>query len=117
MALAHALSKGGAHLQSALSRWELQQKRLGISISELGISLGDRIMKLRRQCLTGMAKIFDTEHEIPHRRILAVERDMPRGRRQAGRIAIVLCDANLFRGQILAQPALSVREVNKSAAK
>lgn len=48
VALAHALSKGGEHLQSALSGWELQQRRLGISMSELGISLGDRIMKLRR---------------------------------------------------------------------
>ena len=48
VALAHALSKGSEHLQSALSGWELQQKRLGISMSELGISLGDRIMKLRR---------------------------------------------------------------------
>ncbi|NPT40239.1 hypothetical protein GNZ12_02660 [Paraburkholderia sp. 1N] len=48
VALAHALSKGGEHLQSALSGWELQQRRLGISMSDLGISLGDRIMKLRR---------------------------------------------------------------------
>ncbi|MFM0280439.1 FAD binding domain-containing protein [Paraburkholderia sediminicola] len=48
VALAHALSKGSAHLQSALSGWELQQRRLGISMSDLGISLGDRIMKLRR---------------------------------------------------------------------
>jgi len=48
VALAHALSTGGNHLQSALSRWELQQRRLGISMSELGISLGDRIMQLRR---------------------------------------------------------------------
>jgi 2-polyprenyl-6-methoxyphenol hydroxylase-like FAD-dependent oxidoreductase len=48
VALAHALSNGGEHLQSALSGWELQQRRLGISMSELGISLGDRIMKLRR---------------------------------------------------------------------
>jgi 2-polyprenyl-6-methoxyphenol hydroxylase-like FAD-dependent oxidoreductase len=48
VALAHALSKGGEHLQSALSGWELQQRRLGISMSELGISLGDRIMKLPR---------------------------------------------------------------------
>jgi 2-polyprenyl-6-methoxyphenol hydroxylase-like FAD-dependent oxidoreductase len=48
VALAHALSKGSEHLQSALSGWELQQRRLGISMSELGISLGDRIMKLRR---------------------------------------------------------------------
>jgi 2-polyprenyl-6-methoxyphenol hydroxylase-like FAD-dependent oxidoreductase len=48
VALAHALSIGGNHLQSALSRWELQQRRLGISMSELGISLGDRIMQLRR---------------------------------------------------------------------
>ncbi|MFM0211562.1 FAD binding domain-containing protein [Paraburkholderia sediminicola] len=48
VALAHALSKGGEHLESALSGWELQQKRLGISMSELGISLGDRIMKLHR---------------------------------------------------------------------
>ncbi|MFM0026938.1 FAD binding domain-containing protein [Paraburkholderia madseniana] len=48
VALALALSKGGERLQSALSGWELQQRRLGISMSELGISLGDRIMKLRR---------------------------------------------------------------------
>lgn len=46
VALARALSKGSEHLQSALSGWEFQQRRLGISMSELGISLGDRIMKL-----------------------------------------------------------------------
>ena len=48
VALAYALSTGSEHLQSALSGWELQQRRLGISMSELGISLGDRIMQLRR---------------------------------------------------------------------
>lgn len=48
VALAQALSVGGNHLQSALSRWELSQRRLGISMSELGISLGDRIMMLSR---------------------------------------------------------------------
>ncbi|MGF6600926.1 2-polyprenyl-6-methoxyphenol hydroxylase-like FAD-dependent oxidoreductase [Paraburkholderia sp. GAS448] len=48
VALAYALSTGNEHLQSALSGWELQQRRLGISMSELGISLGDRIMQLRR---------------------------------------------------------------------
>lgn len=48
VALAHALSRGSEHLQSALSGWESEQRRLGISMSELGISLGNRIMKLRR---------------------------------------------------------------------
>jgi 2-polyprenyl-6-methoxyphenol hydroxylase-like FAD-dependent oxidoreductase len=48
VALAQALSMGGTHLPSALSRWEQQQKRLGISMSELGISLGNRIMQLRQ---------------------------------------------------------------------
>ncbi|OAJ55099.1 hypothetical protein A6V36_08925 [Paraburkholderia ginsengiterrae] len=48
VALAQALSRGGARLQSALAGWEQQQRRLGTSMSELGISLGDRIMKLRR---------------------------------------------------------------------
>jgi 2-polyprenyl-6-methoxyphenol hydroxylase-like FAD-dependent oxidoreductase len=48
VALAYALSTGNEHLQSALSGWELQQRRLGISMSELGISLGDRIMQIRR---------------------------------------------------------------------
>lgn len=48
VALAHALSRSSEHLQSALSDWESEQRRLGISMSELGISLGNRIMKLRR---------------------------------------------------------------------
>ncbi|HEX7910515.1 MAG TPA: FAD binding domain-containing protein [Paraburkholderia sp.] len=47
VALAQALSRGGERLPSALSGWEQQQRRLGISMSELGIALGDRIMKLR----------------------------------------------------------------------
>ncbi|MFM0220715.1 FAD binding domain-containing protein [Paraburkholderia dipogonis] len=47
VALARTLSAGDTRLQSALSRWELSQRRLGISMSELGISLGDRIMKPR----------------------------------------------------------------------
>jgi 2-polyprenyl-6-methoxyphenol hydroxylase-like FAD-dependent oxidoreductase len=47
VALARTLSASDTRLQSALSRWELSQRRLGISMSELGISLGDRIMKPR----------------------------------------------------------------------
>ncbi|MFM0553631.1 FAD binding domain-containing protein [Paraburkholderia sediminicola] len=46
--LAHALSSGATPLATALSRWEMQQKRLGISMSELGISLGDNIMQLNQ---------------------------------------------------------------------
>jgi 2-polyprenyl-6-methoxyphenol hydroxylase-like FAD-dependent oxidoreductase len=48
VALAHVLMFNDGHpLVAALSRWEVQQRRLGIGMSELGISLGDRIMQLR----------------------------------------------------------------------
>ncbi|ANB77600.1 hypothetical protein AYM40_30335 [Paraburkholderia phytofirmans OLGA172] len=46
--LAHALSGDATPLATALARWEMQQKRLGIGMSELGISLGDNIMQLNR---------------------------------------------------------------------
>lgn len=46
VALAQSLSSNENQIASALSRWELQQRRLGVAMSELGISLGDRIMNL-----------------------------------------------------------------------
>jgi 2-polyprenyl-6-methoxyphenol hydroxylase-like FAD-dependent oxidoreductase len=46
VSLAIGLSNGGDHLATALARWDLQQKQLGIGMSELGISLGNRIMKV-----------------------------------------------------------------------
>jgi 2-polyprenyl-6-methoxyphenol hydroxylase-like FAD-dependent oxidoreductase len=48
VALAHAIASSTMPLASTLSRWETQQKRLGMSMSELGISLGDNIMRLNQ---------------------------------------------------------------------
>jgi 2-polyprenyl-6-methoxyphenol hydroxylase-like FAD-dependent oxidoreductase len=48
VALAVAPSRSGGDIEQALSRWEAQQRQLGIGMPALGISSGNRIMRVGR---------------------------------------------------------------------